>query len=178
VGARFEADVVAHVNGRLRFESTAGCRPLVQKEQVGRLHVVDMGIAQQLDRMLQFVSDGRHQIASRRAASVHQNSKEARRAGYLHRQTEASPHAVSTLAFVDIHEAIGRRNRLDQASERRGPFGRVADEGGDGRVVGANSDEGGIGAVFRPKSSGVLNEEYFECEDQERGRRSNGRSTC
>jgi hypothetical protein len=43
MGARFEADVVAYGNSRLRFESTAGCRPLVQGEQVGRLHVGTCG---------------------------------------------------------------------------------------------------------------------------------------
>jgi len=71
MGARFEADVVAYGNSRLRFESTAGCRPLVQGEQVGRLHVGDMWIAQHLNRVLQFVSDGRDEVTCRRSASVH-----------------------------------------------------------------------------------------------------------
>jgi hypothetical protein len=75
---------------------------------------------------------------------------------------------VSTLAFFHIHQAISRRDCLNQASERRGPFGRVADEGGDGRVVGANSDDGGIGTFVRRKSSDALNQEYFECECQQR----------
>ena len=84
-----------------------------------------MRIVQGFQGMLELVSDRRQQFVMV-SAGIDENAQDPVRAGNAHRQREARLDTVEARAALDIDDAVGRINRVDQATECRGaPWSRA-----------------------------------------------------
>ncbi|PWT85676.1 MAG: hypothetical protein C5B57_02525 [Blastocatellia bacterium] len=107
------------MNRGLRFEPpSVRCADAVE-ERVDGVFVPDMRVAQGLDRMLEFVSDRRHEFVVV-TMGIHDNPQNSIRARRPHRQSETCAHVMPTVTFLNVHNAVRPIDRFDEAPESRG----------------------------------------------------------
>src|SRR5688572_9654360 len=78
---------------------------------------LDVGIAERLEGMLQFMTDRGEQLAPGCSTGVHMNAKEAVRARHLHGHVETRPYALAARGLEDIDQAVSGGDRLNQTTE-------------------------------------------------------------
>jgi hypothetical protein len=81
--------------------------------------------------MLQLVANDFYELASWGTARIDENAQDAICTRDRHRHFEATPNSASACAFRDVHEAIGRIDRLEESSERRRSLDALGDGVGD-----------------------------------------------
>src|SRR5215470_11657457 len=124
------ADPIACVQGLSRFESLTPSGANAFEQRIGGRHVSHVRIAQDLDRMLQFMTDVSCQLTVA-PAGVYFDSQQTRGTGDLYRKHETGPYAVSTTPLFHVHEPVGRINRREECVECGGTFDGLTDCSGD-----------------------------------------------
>jgi hypothetical protein len=115
--------------------------------------------------MSQFVTEQCHGFDVRLLA-VHDHAQHSVRPGRAHPEQQARPDVMSTSTTRDMNDSVGGLDLCDEAAKCRRVIGRLSNEGGQSRVVGAHARVAGSSGLISGHRRLSIRADAARCDEE------------